>query len=281
MSQRDTQMEGGALQVRNRRSFASSVVSSRVIMLQGLLEDEVAKHRRIRVGDTVQMALFIRVRLAAYLRGLFCSCIGCVNCCVFAVSCCFARKKQTERSKKTCGCFNRSNWEKKVLLQKRGEFRLREDLSLDTLVTTVHHLQAAVEAAVLTDPFKRANIPHTRRNIIDLDSEITEDSEELEVDEHKQDPTNLNIIKSVLFRRQFDDDTAKVYANIADLQSFYQLKAKFSKNKDVRRLAFDSLKAHWEAQRRQSMIYGEEEEEEPVPVEASMAVSEESNWNRD
>ena len=93
MSRRGVQMEGGALQVRNRRSFASSVVSSRVIMLQGLLEDEVAKHRRIRIGDTAQMALFFRVRLAAYLRGLFCSCIGCVNCCVFAVSCCFARKK--------------------------------------------------------------------------------------------------------------------------------------------------------------------------------------------
>lgn len=149
-----------------------------------------------------------------------------------------------------------------MLLQKRGEFRLQEDLSLDTLVKTVHHLQAAAEAAVLTDPFKRANIPHTRRNIIDLDSEITEDSEELEVDEHKQDPTNLNIIKSILFRRQFDDDTARVYANIADLQGFYQLKAKFSKNKDIRRLAFDSLKANWEAQRRQSMMYGEEEEED-------------------
>ena len=51
MSGRDTQMEGGALQVRNRRSFASTVMSSRVIMVQALVEDEVAKHRRIRVGD--------------------------------------------------------------------------------------------------------------------------------------------------------------------------------------------------------------------------------------
>lgn len=193
------------------------------------------------------MALFVAVRLSSYLGSIFCPCICCVDGCVSVVRCCFARKNQAEKSKKTCGCFNRSNWEKKVLLLKRGEYRLREDLSLDRLVKTVHHLQAAVEAAVLTDPFKRANIPHTRRNIIDLDSEITEDSEELEVYEHKQDPTNLNIIKSILFRRQFDDDTAKVFGNIADLHSFYRLKAKLSKNHDVRRLAFDSLKAHWEA----------------------------------
>ena len=105
-----------------------------------------------------------------------------VACCV---SCCLKNKK---KNKKTCFCLNRSSFEKRLLLIKRGERRLEDDLSIEKIVKTLKILKTSIDTSVLTDNFRRANIKHTRENVIDLDSEVTEDSEEIEVDEFEHDP---------------------------------------------------------------------------------------------
>lgn len=144
----------------------------------------------------MQMLMFLRNRFWAYFNFVFCFCISIAQMVACTVECCIKNKK---KNKKSCFCFNRSAFERRLLLLKRGERKLEDDLSIEKIVKTLKLLKCAIDTSVLTDTFRRANIKHTRENVIDLDSEVTTtDNEDIEVDEFAHDSQNLNIIKSIL-----------------------------------------------------------------------------------
>ena len=56
-----------------------------------------------------------------------------------------------------------------------------EDLNIATILKNMKHLQSAVDASVLTNDFSKKYIGHTKRNIINLDSDNTDDYEEIDL----------------------------------------------------------------------------------------------------
>lgn len=174
------------LSVRTKKNlYGNAAENEQTREIDDLMNIEIKKHRRIRIGDIMQMLMFLRNRLWRYFNFVFCICISCfsmVECCVNMCS------KNKKKNKKSCFCFNRSAFERRLLLLKRGERKLEDDLSIEKIVKTLKLLKCAIDTSVLTDTFRRANIKHTRENVIDLDSEVTtSDGEDLSVDEFKHD----------------------------------------------------------------------------------------------
>ena len=88
----------------------------------------------------------------------------------------------------------------RISLREKSESNILEDLNIASLLKAIKHLQAAADASVLRNEFRKRYIGHTKRNIIDLDSEETETESEIDLYAEKLEPMNFNLLQNVLFR---------------------------------------------------------------------------------